>query len=212
MKTFLRNAGITVLVIGVVSWVWVIVASPAHAECVPADAWSETVEHGAQGDEFIPNPDYRAAVDPVPAVWANFSPNKKKGTFQGPPAYPSDPRGEWHVKGKIPGGHAGPDGVYAKGDPSKGGNWFYRQAGAPGQPAQGDPLIPNPAYVPAWTEVIEHPAVVCMTPLTPATPVERDGDEQVPDVPEVPETPDSVKPDRVVVQPTAPSKVSTARK
>ena len=64
----------------------------------------------------------------VDAIWQNFSPNKDQGTFEGPPAWPTDPRGSWQHQNKdIPGGHAGPDGVYQRG--SGNGSWFYRAAG-----------------------------------------------------------------------------------
>lgn len=64
----------------------------------------------------------------VAEVWANFSPNDSQATFVGPALYPVDARGTWNVHDSIPGGHVGPDGVYSKGNPAKGGNWFYRQA------------------------------------------------------------------------------------
>lgn len=62
-------------------------------------------------------------------TWENFSPNDQQATFVGPPSHPSDERGTWQHQGDgkdIPGGHQGPDGVYAQGNPDKGGNWFYR--------------------------------------------------------------------------------------
>lgn len=71
-------------------------------------------------------------VPAVAEVWANFQPNNNRAPFVGPPTYPTDPRGSWNVHNKIPGGHANePDGVYAKGNPAKGGNWFYKQTGKP---------------------------------------------------------------------------------
>lgn len=152
--------------------------------CVPSEAWTEVVpdiQHPAVGEPTITvdNPDY---VPAIPAVWANFSPNNSQETFIGPPAYPTDPRGTWNDHGKLPPGQAGPDGVYANGNPDKGGNWFYRQAA---KPAVGTPTItvPNPDYRPPYTEVvpdIEHPAVTCPPVLV---------DPEKPDVPVVPETP-----------------------
>lgn len=68
----------------------------------------------------------------VDDVWQNFSPNKDQGTFEGPPSWPSDPRGTWQHQNKdIPGGHQGPDGVYQKGQGN--GSWFYRNAGEWGE-------------------------------------------------------------------------------
>lgn len=151
--------------------------SPPPTECVPSEAipaYTEVVpdiEHPAVGEPKITveNPDYVPATEGTPAVWANFSPNDQHATFVGPAVYPSDERGTWHDHGTLPPGQAGPDGVYANGNPDKGGNWFYRQAEVPGTPAEGDPTIEidNPDYEPAYTEVvpdIEHaevPAVTC---------------------------------------------------
>src|SRR5690606_5158989 len=70
----------------------------------------------------------------VKEIWAEFSPNKSKKPFQGPPTWPNDPRGKWTVKDKIPGGHAGPDGVYQKGQGN--GSWFYRQNGKAAVPGK----------------------------------------------------------------------------
>jgi len=180
MKKVLSGASIIALAVaGMLA-----VATPASAtqtppptECVPSDAvpaYTEVVpdiEHPAVGEPTITidNPDYIPATEGTPAVWANFSPNDEEGTFTGPPTYPTDERGTWHDHGTLPPGQAGPDGVYANGNPDKGGNWFYRQAEVPGTPAEGEPtiVVDNPDYEPAYTEVvpdIEHPgvpAVIC---------------------------------------------------
>lgn len=69
----------------------------------------------------------RSQVVVSPEVWQNFSPNKDQGRFEGPPTWPTDPRGTWHHQDKsIPGGHQGPDGVYQKGHGNS--SWFYRQS------------------------------------------------------------------------------------
>jgi hypothetical protein len=70
-------------------------------------------------------------IPAVPEVWANFSPNDSQATFVGPAVWPTDPRGTWNIHDAIPPGHEGPDGVYAKGNPDKGGNWFYRHGCVP---------------------------------------------------------------------------------
>ena len=151
-------------------------------ECVPSQGtpgyWEDVpdITHPAVGTPTIKvdNPDYKPATEGTPAVWANFSPNEQTGTFVGPPDYPTDPRGTWHDRGKLPPGQAGPDGVYENGNPDKGGNWFYRQAAVPGTPAEGEPTIEikNPDYKPERVEVTPNiwhdpiPPVVC--PPTPA--------------------------------------------
>lgn len=163
-------------------------------ECVPTEGtpgyWEDVpdITHPAVGTPtiVIENPDYKPATEGTAAVWANFSPNDKKGPFVGPPSYPTDERGTWHLHDKIPGGHEGPDGVYYKGNPHKGGDWFYRQAAVPGTPAEGEPTIEvtNPDYKPEWVEVtpdIWHdpiPPVVCPPDepevVVPGAPVVKD--------------------------------------
>lgn len=87
------------------------VGSGAYEECVPSDP-----------------------IPAVAAVWANFAPSNSKKPFVGPAIWPTDPRGKWIIHSKIPGGHEGPDGVYYKGNPHKGGDWFYRKAGVAAVP------------------------------------------------------------------------------
>lgn len=139
-------------------------ATPPVEECVPSEAipaWTEVVpdiEHPAVYETVVVTP----ATEGTPAVWANFSPNDKHATFVGPPTYPTDERGTWHDHGQLPPGQAGPDGVYANGNPDKGGNWFYRQAAVEGKPAVTEERLVTEAY----TEVvpdIEHPAVPAVT-------------------------------------------------
>lgn len=132
-------------------------------ECVPSEAipgyWEDVpdITHPAVGEPKITveNPDYQPATDGTSAIWANFSPNDQQATFVGPATYPTDERGTWHDHGQLPPGQAGPDGVYANGNPDKGGNWFYRQAAVPGTDAVGTPTIEidNPDYKPERIEV-----------------------------------------------------------
>ena len=194
------------------------VASQAHADdvdtpdtvCVPKDAYTETIHHPAEThvERVIDNPGSPAipgvpAIPAVPEIWANFSPNDQRATFIGPPVWPEDSRGTWHVHSHVPGGHADePDGVYPKGNPAKGGNWFYKQAGKPAVPAVPEvPAVP-PTYKDvvvvdkeASTEIVEHPAVTCPETETPTDPPTTDTPETeeppvvVPETPEVPETP-----------------------
>jgi hypothetical protein len=132
--------------------------------CVPSDAipaWTEDVpdiEHPAVYETVVVTP----ATEGTPAIWANFSPNDEHATFIGPPTYPTDERGTWHDHGTLPPGQAGEDGVYANGNPDKGGNWFYRQAAVEGTPEVTEERL----VTEAWTEVtpdIEHPEVPAVT-------------------------------------------------
>lgn len=157
------------------------VAAPASATqeeppvCVPSDAipaWTEDVpdiEHPAVYETVVVTP----ATEGTPAVWANFSPNDQEATFIGPPAYPVDERGTWHDHGTLPPGQAGPDGVYANGNPDKGGNWFYRQAAVEGTPEVTEERLVSDAYTEV-TPDIEHPAVPAVTCEEEEPPTEVD--------------------------------------
>lgn len=138
--------------------------------CVPSEAWTEVIEHPEVSHVvYHPAVTHEETVidqEAVPAVWANFAPNDTKATFVGPALWPNDERGTWIVHNQLPPGHEGPDGVYAKGDPAKGGNWFYRQAAVEevshvivvvDQEAWDEVVIDEEA----WTEYIEHPEVTC---------------------------------------------------
>lgn len=131
---------------------------PSDPGCVPAAAWTEVIEHEAvtHTEEVIDVPGTPAVAE----VWANFSPNDNKGPFDGPPSYPTDPRGTWHDKGHLPPGHAGPDGVYQRGNGN--GDWFYRQAGKPAVDDTYKTIVI--VDVEAYTENIEHPEVICEQP------------------------------------------------
>ena len=181
------------IIIGLVALILVAVGlgavfgSPANATegepCVPSDAWTETIEHPAVTHEetvhheAVTHEETVIDQEAVPAVWANFQPNNVHAPFIGPALYPTDPRGSWNVHNQIPGGHEGPDGVYFKGNPLKGGNWFYRQA-AVEEISHVIVVVDQEAYdevitvvdEEAWTEVIEHPAVECPDPETPEQP------------------------------------------
>lgn len=170
--------------------------------CVPKDAYTEVVVitpavpaipavPGTPAVPAVTETIHHEAVPPVtetiPAVaevWANWSPDNQQGPFTGPPVWPTDPRGTWHVHKKIPGGHEGPDGVYQQDNPGNGNaDWFYRLNGQPekviviteGVDAYDEVVVITPEIpavpgtpevpaVPAVTQEIFHPAVVCVTP------------------------------------------------
>ena len=142
--------------------------SSADQSCVPSAAWTETIPHPAVSHtESVVVVDQEAWTETVPAIaelWQNFSPNKDQGPFEGPPTWPEDPRGTWnHILKPIPPGHAGPDGVYQNGEGN--GSWFYRRAGVPEQVIE-HPAVTHEEQVEvvdqaAWTETVQHPAVVC---------------------------------------------------
>jgi hypothetical protein len=70
---------------------------------------------------------YDVVVKGTPSQWWNWSPNKTKGPFEGPPAFPSDSRGTWQGP-HTNGGPAG-TGTYQMGNGH--GSWFHREAATP---------------------------------------------------------------------------------
>lgn len=157
------------------------VSTPSSADetCVPSQAWTETIQHPAVSHtETVVVVDQEAWTETIPAVaelWMNFSPNQDQGPFEGPPAWPDDPRGTWeHIDKPIPPGQEGPDGVYQNGQGN--GSWFYRRAAVPEQVIE-HPAVTHEEQVEvvdqaAWTETVEHPAVVCeVTPPVVQPPV-----------------------------------------
>lgn len=186
----------------------VVVGGTAEADrytvCVPKDAYVEVVEHPAvthveHHDAVTKVVHHEAVTETVPAIWANFSPNDSQGPFEGPPTWPTDPRGTWNDHGQLPPGQAGPDGVYQQGNGN--GSWFYRQAESVVviEEPYDETVTVKEAYDEvvvdrkAFTETVEHPAVTC--PDKPEPPVVT----PVPDEPKV-DVP------RTVVKPTAPVK------
>lgn len=157
--------------------------------CVPSDAWTETIHHDAVTHvvhhdavthvvhhDAVTHTVHVIDVEAVPAVWANFSPNNIHETFIGPALWPTDPRGTWNIHDQLPPGQEGPDGVYANGNPDKGGNWFYRHAAVlevshdevvVDQQAYDETVVDQEAYdetvvdQEAYDETVEHPAVTC---------------------------------------------------
>ena len=117
-------------------------AGHRYERTVEGEGWTET-------KTVVVKKAWTETIEGAPGVWANFSPNDSQATFVGPPTYPSDQRGTWHHHGDLPPGQAGSDGVYANGNPAKGGNWFYREAGTEAQ------TIEHPAVTEEVT--VEHP-------------------------------------------------------
>jgi hypothetical protein len=169
----------------------------ADQTCVPSQPWTETIEHPAVSHtETVVVVDEEAWTETIPAVaelWQNFSPNNQQQKFEGPPDWPDDPRGTWqHIDKPIPPGHQGPDGVYQRGEGN--GSWFYRRAAVP------EHVIEHPAVTheeqvvvidkPAWTETVEHPAVVCPGPTEPTTEPTTEPPEVEPSTGQASEEPD----------------------
>lgn len=177
--------------------------------CTPLDAWTEIVEHPAEGSETIPNPDYVPATegywttevnpDYVPAtepqtVANGFVKWNWTGGKRGPQGTPP-PAAGWHRVGVTSDSKGSQPDIIHLGNGKS--SYFYFETvyktipGMPAQgdptvdvwhegtPAQGEPTISNPDYVPAWTESIEHAAVTC-EPTPPAQPEPVIGSEERP--------------------------------
>lgn len=184
------------------AWTETVVVS----EAVPAtpDSWTawagagdevRTEEKQAPGEDtdtvryvYVGETEVEVVEEAVEEAWANFAPNNQQGTFIGPPVAPTqnddgtwntdtDERGTWNMHKTLPGGHEDePDGVYAQGDPSKGGNWFYKRSAKDAVTdvdhlwqKQTRELVPGTPEVPAVTKQVQHPAVECPTPTDPPT-------------------------------------------
>lgn len=132
-----------IVVAGLVGWKNSAQAT-ATDDCVPSDAWTETIEHPAVTHE--------ETVEGTPDLWWNWSPNHQQGPFDGPPAFPVDERGTW--QGPHENGGPSPDtyGTFQQGNGH--GSWFHREHGTPD-------TVTTVIDEEAWTEYIEHPAVEC---------------------------------------------------
>jgi hypothetical protein len=66
--------------------------------------------------------------------WWNFSPDDNRGPFEGPPAFPTDPRGTWQGPHTEGGPSQDLTGTFQQG--SGNAPWFHREAGTEGTPGQ----------------------------------------------------------------------------
>lgn len=137
---------------------------------VPAKPGSPAVEEVGHYEKVLVKPAYDEVVVVKPAYdevvagrWWNFSPNKSRKPFNGPPAFPTDPRGTWQGPHTNGGPSKDKVGTFQQG---KGhGSWFHREAS-------------RVVHHPAVTKVVHHKAVykkvwvvdVEAKPAVPATP------------------------------------------
>ena len=137
--------------------------NPGPATCTPHDAWTENVP--AHGDPTIPNPHYVPAVPAHTDGVVKWSWNGSK--TDGTPVFDASSTLWQMTNDHNPNSKDDTSGtVYQQGN-GQNASWFsWQPVIVPGTPAQGEPTIPNPAYVPAST--INHAAVTCATPTTPA--------------------------------------------
>ena len=86
-------------------------------------------EAGHRYEQTVGNGD---GTEGTPGDWSNFEPNKSQGTFEGPPSYPTDPRGTWSAPKTEGGPQQDAEGVYQNGNGN--GSWFHRAQGTQGTP------------------------------------------------------------------------------
>lgn len=144
------------------------------AECVPQDAYTETVVVTPAVAEVPEVPAIPAVTQTIPAtpdLWWNWSPNKNQGPFEGPPAFPVDSRGTWQGPHESGGPSQDTYGTFQQGNGN--GSWFHREKGSEEQViviSPEVPAVPGTPAVPEVTETIDHPAVVCGAPVQTPTP------------------------------------------
>lgn len=154
-------------------------AAPAMADQVRnpncttvIDQPEQTIHHDAVTRDVVV-----VDVEAVAGFWANFSPNDTEGPFEGPPSYPVDAGGTWHVHTT---GGPGQDqsGVFQVGNGN--GDWFYRQQ-AVAEVSHTETVVDAEAYdevIPAVThQECDDDEVPPVTPPPPPPP----GDEPTPE-------------------------------
>lgn len=141
-------------------------AAPASVaagdSCVPADAWTETIEHPAvTHEETVVVVDTPAYDEEVFDHWQRYSWTGGPHEPDSPPPFPSD---DWqpNVQGDPHG--VGVEGAYFRSNGNSGkGDWFYLEAVTTTVHHEAVTHEETVTVVdePAWTETIEHEAVVC---------------------------------------------------
>jgi hypothetical protein len=98
----------------------------------PGEGWVQVAER-----TVVEKPAWTEKVEVEPGFWSNFEPTDMHSPFEGPPTWPTDPRGKWSEPKYDGGPQKEAEGVFQNGQGH--GSWYFR--------AQ------------ARYEVIEHPAV-----------------------------------------------------
>jgi hypothetical protein len=98
----------------------------------PGEGWVQVDERTVEDE-----PAWTEEVEVEPGFWSNFEPTDTHAPFEGPPTWPTDPRGKWSEPKYDGGPQKDAEGVFQNGQGH--GSWYFR--------AQ------------AQYEVIEHPAV-----------------------------------------------------
>ena len=147
------------------------VPTTQDAPCVPSDPWTETIEHPE-----VSHVETVVVTPAVPAVPGQHYSLKGSSGIEGdavPPAPDVKPEFWQENTEQEPhlGGNDGKNVTWYPVDPATSGlhytsvqgnrNWFYFRAPVPAQPEVTEQVTVVDEE--AWTETIEHPAVVCPT-------------------------------------------------
>ena len=155
-------------------------AVSAAADCVPSDAYTETVRHEAEthvvrheAETHVVRHEAETRVvrheaethvvrhEAVPAgadLWWSWSPSKTKGRQNYTPAFPNDSRGTWQGPHENGGPRQDTYGTFQTG----GGNspFFHREHGTPGKDAYDETVTDKDAYDEVVTDKEAYDEVV----------------------------------------------------
>jgi len=144
LRALLAIAIILTFAIVGISFVANTAAATEGETCVPSEAWTETIEHPAITHE-----------EQVFDYWQRYSWTGGPHESDDPPAFPSE---DWQVNVKGDPHDVGVEGAYFRSNGNSGrGDWFYLES------VEKTVVIVDEE---AWTETVEHPAVVCPDPPT----------------------------------------------
>lgn len=184
-------------------------ASATDEPCVPKDAWTEVIEHPEVSHLVtVVVVDEEAYDEEVFDHWQRYS--WTGGPLDdAPTVVPPHPDWQPNVEGDPHG--IGSAGAYFVSHGNSGrGSWFYleevtRTVHYPAVTHEEQVKVVDKE---AWTETIEHPAIVCPPPTTPPTPTETPSTPT--ETPTVTETPSATTSTPVVTEtPVVPAETST---
>ena len=127
------------------------------ADVAGTDAWDEQV---------IDVPEHVVHHDAVTVAghWWNWSPNKDQGPFDGPPSFPTDPRGTWEGDHANGGPIPDAEGTYQTGEAGNA-DWFHRGPRIVTEPASDEVVVDEEAWdetIPATYKTVHHDAVAAV--------------------------------------------------
>jgi hypothetical protein len=104
----------------------------------PGDGWVQVAER-----TVVDQPAWTEVEPGEPGFWANFEPTNDVA-FEGPPLWPSDPRGTWSEPKHQGGPQQGASGVFHNGGGH--GSWYYRSQGTPDRVIAEHPAVTHQEF------------------------------------------------------------------